>query len=130
MIFEAHADPRGRRRAIGRRSPRRAPPTAGFCYNDIVAMGATRALAAARHRGRARLRRVGFDDIVEAEHNAPPLTTVNADTRAMGARAAQSLLGMIDGARRRAACPSSATARLVVRESLRRRLAQDFKETV
>ncbi len=38
---------------------------------------------------------VGFDDIAEAEHNAPPLTTVSAETRDMGARCAESLLGLI-----------------------------------
>ena len=36
-------------------------------------------------------------DIDEAEHNAPPLTTVSAETRLMGARCAESLLGLIQG---------------------------------
>ena len=59
---------------------------------------------------------IGFDDIAEAEHNAPPLTTVNAETREIGARAAQSLLGVIDGADP-ATMSFIGASRLVVRES-------------
>ncbi len=59
---------------------------------------------------------VGFDDIDEAEHNAPPLTTVSADTRVMGARCADSLLGLIRGAEP-ADMSFTGETRLVVRES-------------
>ncbi|MGN8112905.1 LacI family DNA-binding transcriptional regulator [Labrys sp. 22185] len=95
-------------------SPHR--PTAAFCYNDIVAMGATRALGLRGIRVGVDFAVIGFDDIVEAEHNAPPLTTVNADTRIMGTRAARSLLGLIDGADPEA-MSFIGTTRLVVRES-------------
>lgn len=77
-------------------SPRR--PTAAFCYNDIVAIGAMRQLTKRGVRVGSEFSIVGFDDIVEAAQNAPPLTTVSASTRAMGARAAQGLLGLIGGA--------------------------------
>ena len=91
-------------------------PSAAFSYNDIVAMGAARALTLRGIKVGRDFALIGFDDIVEAEHNAPPLTTVNADTRDMGARAAESLLGII--ARR--GCRSMSfigDTRLVIRES-------------
>jgi len=103
-------------------------PTAAFCYNDIVAMGATRALALRGIRVGVDFAVVGFDDIVEAEHNAPPLTTVNADTRLMGTRAARSLLGLIDGADPEA-MSYTGTTRLVVRESCGAQRREIFKET-
>jgi len=47
------------------------PPTAFACYNDIVAMGATRALALRGIAVGRDIAVVGFDDIADAEHNAP-----------------------------------------------------------
>ena len=35
---------------------------------------------------------IGFDDIEEAKHNAPPLTTISADTRGLGSAPRESLL--------------------------------------
>jgi LacI family transcriptional regulator len=59
---------------------------------------------------------IGFDDIAEAEHNAPPLTTVNADTREMGARCAESLTRLIRG-EDPAGLSFAGRTRLIVRES-------------
>ena len=106
----------GGRLAIERTLSLARPPTAVLCYNDIVAIGATRELSA---RGIAPGRDfavVGFDDIAEAETNAPPLTTINADTRELGRRCAESLLGLI---RREdpAGLSFAGKARLIVRES-------------
>ena len=67
--------------------PRR--PTAAFCFNDIVAIGVTRALNLRGLRAGVDFAVIGFDDVIGAEHNLPPLTTVSADTRLMGARAAR-----------------------------------------
>ena len=58
-------------------------------------MGATRALTLRGFVVGQDFAVVGFDDIAAAEHNAPPLTTVSADTREMGIRCAESLLGLI-----------------------------------
>ena len=79
-------------------------------------MGATRELRARGIAAGRDIAVVGFDDIAEAAHNAPPLTTVSADTREMGARCAESLLGLI---RREdpAGLSFAGAARLVVRES-------------
>ncbi len=116
LIIESAPTRAGGRDAIERALAMAAPPTAVACYNDIVAMGATRALAAHGMTPGRDVAVVGFDDIAEAEHNAPPLTTVSADTREMGKRCAESLLGLI---RREdpAGLSFAGVARLVVRES-------------
>jgi LacI family transcriptional regulator len=95
-------------------SPKRA--TAFVCYNDIVAIGVTRELALNGIRPGIDVGVVGFDDIAEAEHNAPPLTTVNADTLRLGGFAAESLFGVIHGGRAQT-MSFIGTTRLVVRES-------------
>ncbi|WP_229674376.1 LacI family DNA-binding transcriptional regulator [Nakamurella endophytica] len=68
------------------------PPTAVFCINDIVAVGA---LNAARERGLAvpgDLTVVGFDDLDIASWPVFDLTTVRIDFAAMARRAAELLL--------------------------------------
>ncbi len=116
LIVESPPTRSGGRLAIERALSLPRPPTAVLCYNDIVAIGATRELdVRGIHPGRD-FGVVGFDDIAEAEYNAPPLTTINADTREMGRRCAESLLGLI---RREdpAGLFYAGEARLVVRES-------------
>lgn len=116
LIFEAPPTREGGRLAIERALAQAPSPTAFVCYNDIVAMGATRALAARGVTVGRDIAVVGFDDIAAAEHNAPPLTTVSADTREMGMRCAESLLGLI---RREdpAGLSFAGDSRLIVRES-------------
>src|SRR5436853_630285 len=89
LIFEVPPTRDGGRIAIGRALDSPQPPTAFACYNDIVAMGATRALALRGVVVGRDIAVIGFDDIADAEHNAPPLTTVSADTREMGMRCAE-----------------------------------------
>ena len=116
LIFEVPPTRDGGRVAIERALEGPQPPTAFACYNDIVAMGATRALALRGIAVGRDIAVVGFDDIADAEHNAPPLTTVSADTREMGMRCAEGLLGLI---RREdpASLSFAGDARLIVRES-------------
>jgi LacI family transcriptional regulator len=116
LTFETMPTREGGREAVERALAMSQPPTAVLCYNDIVAMGAARAFSTRGVRPGQDVAVVGFDDIAEAEHNAPPLTTVNADTRIMGARAAESLLGLIGGADP-AGLSFFGKSRLVVRES-------------
>ena len=40
---------------------------------------------------------VGFDDLPEAKHFLPPLTTVRQDFRALGARSVEVLLAALEG---------------------------------
>ncbi|WP_293868285.1 LacI family DNA-binding transcriptional regulator [uncultured Alsobacter sp.] len=116
LVFESMPTRDGGRQAVEASLAHPARPTAVMCYNDIVAMGATRALAMRGLRAGKDMAVVGFDDIDEAEHNAPPLTTVSAETRLMGARCAESLLGLIQGSDPQEMGFTGPT-RLVVRES-------------
>jgi LacI family transcriptional regulator len=116
LVFEAAPTRDGGREAIERALASSRPPKAVLCYNDIVAMGATHALAARGLVVGRDMAVVGFDDIAEAAHNAPPLTTVSADTREMGLRCAESLLGLIRG-EDPANLSFAGGTRLVVRES-------------
>jgi DNA-binding LacI/PurR family transcriptional regulator len=71
--------------------------TAVVCGNDQMALGLIHALA---DLGRAVPRDVsvvGFDDIPEAAHSLPPLTTVHQDFEAVGHLAVESLLGALEG---------------------------------
>ncbi len=75
------------------------PPTAIFCGNDVIALGA---LDAARARGVAvpdELSIVGFDDIPLARWESFQLTTVRQDLGELAATAARTLLGRIEGVR-------------------------------
>ncbi|MGN6551535.1 MAG: LacI family DNA-binding transcriptional regulator [Pararhizobium sp.] len=73
------------------------PPTAAMCFNDAVAFGAMLGL---RQRGREPGRDfavVGFDDVAEAEHYVPSLTSVSVDPIGLGERAAHAVLRMMQG---------------------------------
>ena len=85
-------------------------PTAVFCYNDRVAMGAFDALRCAGLEVPDDVAIVGFDNQeVIAAHLRPPLTTVGLPHYEIGARAVQVLLsqgtGSGDGAVHVVACP-------------------------
>lgn len=73
------------------------PPTAVFCGNDVLAVGA---LNRARDLGIAvpdDVSIIGFDDIELAQVAFPPLATVHVPHRDMGRIAAQSLVRMVKG---------------------------------
>jgi LacI family transcriptional regulator len=91
--------------------------TAVFCFNDIAAIGALRALKEAGLRVPEDVSVVGFDDILSAAYCTPSLTTVRQPLFEMGKRAAQILLERI--ASRDKAFPSEVvmSPELVVRES-------------
>lgn len=63
-----------------------------FCGNDQMAIGLMHALADARLLVPNDVCVVGFDDIPEAEHFSPPLTTVRQDFADLGARMMATLL--------------------------------------
>jgi DNA-binding LacI/PurR family transcriptional regulator len=66
--------------------------TAIFALNDLVALGALRALREAALPVPGACSVVGFDDIYPARHVTPSLTTVRQDAVGMGAQAAEALL--------------------------------------
>lgn len=69
--------------------------TAVFCFNDIAAIGAIRALKDAGLSVPGDVSVVGFDDIQSAAYATPSLTTVCQPLAAMGKRGAQVLLERI-----------------------------------
>ncbi|WKU03351.1 LacI family DNA-binding transcriptional regulator [Micromonospora sp. HUAS LYJ1] len=69
--------------------------TAVFALNDMVALGALRALREAGLQIPTACSVVGFDDIYAARHVTPGLTTVRQDAVGMGALAASALLGVL-----------------------------------
>lgn len=75
------------------------PPDAVFCFNDLLALGAMRALHEAGHRVPDDIAVVGFDDSEEGAYAAPSLTTISPDTVEIGRQAVNMLLGRIDGTR-------------------------------
>lgn len=91
-------------------------PTALFCFNDQMAIGA---MNVARVRGRQvprDLSIIGFDDISFARYTVPPLTTVAQPVREIGQETVRLLLGIIRG---ETMAPVSVILRhtLIVRES-------------
>jgi LacI family transcriptional regulator len=75
------------------------PPTAVFCFNDSMAMGAYRAAAERGVRIPDDLSVVGFDDHpLIASSLAPGLTTVGLPHYEMGEWAAETLLELAEGA--------------------------------
>jgi len=91
--------------------------TAIFCFNDIAAIGAIRALKDAGLRVPEDVSVVGFDDIQSAAYSTPSLTTVRQPLTEMGKRGAEILLERI--ANRDKEFPSEIVMapELVVRES-------------
>jgi LacI family transcriptional regulator len=91
--------------------------TAIFCFNDIAAMGAVRALADAGLSCPGDISVIGFDDIASAMYMTPSLTTVRQPLLRMGETAAQLLLRRIQNPAE--AYPDTVTfePELMVRES-------------
>ncbi len=72
-----------------------APFTAIFAFNDLSAMGAIVALREAGLDVPTRVSVVGFDDVMGASTNNPPLPTVRQPLQEMGRAAATALLQRI-----------------------------------
>lgn len=73
------------------------PPTAIFCQNDRMAIGATEAVKEAGLRIPRDMSVVGYDDEEISRHLHPRLTTIVLPHRAMGARAARRLAAVETG---------------------------------
>jgi LacI family transcriptional regulator len=69
-----------------------------FCYNDLVALGALRACAAAGYQVPADVAIAGFDDIMLAGVVSPALTTCHVPREELGTLAASMLLDCINEA--------------------------------
>ncbi|MFI9548928.1 LacI family DNA-binding transcriptional regulator [Streptomyces sp. NPDC052016] len=81
---------------LGRELAKNPEVTAVFVSNDQMALGVLRALHEAGRRVPEDVSVVGYDDIPEAAHFLPPLTTVRTDFSDIGIRALRVLLDRID----------------------------------
>jgi LacI family transcriptional regulator len=90
--------------------------TALFCYNDMAAIGAIRALVDRGLRVPEDVSVVGFDDIQSAAYHNPSLTTIRQPLQQMGLTAARILLQRIRG---QATFPETVSIlpELIIRES-------------
>jgi DNA-binding LacI/PurR family transcriptional regulator len=71
-------------------------PDAVFCLNDLLALGAMSALAAAGIRVPEDMAVAGFDDIEEASFSSPTLTTIAPDKEAIAQKAVTLLARRLD----------------------------------
>lgn len=95
---------------------RRARPSAVFAFNDRMAIGAMSAIHEAGLKIPDDVAIVGFDDLTSlAQFSNPPLTTIAAPWRDIGAKAATSLADIISGKELRPRLTFA--TRLVVRQS-------------
>ena len=91
-------------------------PTAVFCFNDQMAIGAMDSL---RRRGVSipdEVSVVGFDDIPFARYTVPPLTTVAQPVREIGQETVRLLLAIVRG-HTQSAVSVILPHKLIVRES-------------
>jgi len=91
--------------------------TAIFCFNDIAAIGAIRALKDAGLSVPGDVSVVGFDDIQSAEYATPSLTTVRQPLVEMGRRGAQVLLERIAASNKDLPTEIVMAPELIARES-------------
>ncbi|MGW0707202.1 LacI family DNA-binding transcriptional regulator [Streptomyces sp. NPDC002643] len=82
---------------LGRRLAAEPDVTAVFVSNDQMALGLLRALHEAGRRVPDDVSVVGYDDIPEAAHLLPPLTTIRTDFSSIGTRALRLLVAQLDG---------------------------------
>lgn len=73
------------------------PPTAVFCYNDMTALGAMRAIRMKGLRIPEDISVAGYDDLFVASYTDPPLTTVRQPMRRMGQLAMENLIKLMTG---------------------------------
>lgn len=72
------------------------PPTALFCFNDMMAIGVLSGLHQAGLRVPEDLSVVGFDNIKLSSYTTPPLTTLDQPKHYIGEEAARLLLDLLD----------------------------------
>ncbi|QJR34644.1 LacI family DNA-binding transcriptional regulator [Gemmatimonas groenlandica] len=92
-------------------------PTAVFCANDLMAIGALKQALTVGLSLPADLSVVGCDDIELARYVTPELTTISVPARELGARAARLLLQLIEQSTQRVSASRLLPVRLVTRGS-------------
>lgn len=91
LVLPSHASRQGGRDVVRQILKHSNPPTAIFCYNDIVAFGVMLGLKEAGLEPGRDIAVVGYDNVEESAVTHPSLTTVMASPKLVGTRAAELL---------------------------------------
>lgn len=95
----------------------REPPDAVFCFNDLLALGALRALSEQGVRVPEEVAVVGWDDIEDGRYSTPTLTTISPDKQQIAAVAVDFLASRLHGERDEPPREATAEFSLLARES-------------
>jgi DNA-binding LacI/PurR family transcriptional regulator len=123
FIIRAVPGPEGGEEQMSRllQMPRR--PTAVFCYDDLLALGALKAIRKAKLDIPADISVVGFDDVFVSSFTYPPLTTIRQPMKSMGRRAMTILLELLSRPAEETRAENwhvKVSGKLVIRESTAR----------
>lgn len=117
LVVSGGFEEAGGRRAMRELLQLNPRPTALFAANDVMALGAMKAVKRAGLRVPEDVALVGFDDVPLAQHVEPALTTVHQPIYQVGRRAAETLLSHISEGEDARPVRHVVRTRLVVRES-------------
>ncbi len=115
LVVHGNGKPEGGRQAMEKLLSLPTPPTAVFCYNDMSALGALRALYGHGINVPDDISLVGFDDLAIASYTSPLLTTVGQPKQQMGRMAMETMLKLISGVDTKANI--KVDGELIIRES-------------
>ena len=96
--------------------------TACFAYDDLVALGAMKAIQEEGKRIPEDFSIVGFDDNLPVQYPYPPLTTVRQPVREMGGRAVNLLLDSILSGGKKPAETVVFPLKLIIRQTTKKRI--------
>lgn len=74
-------------------------PTAIFCGNDSIAMGAYKAIRENKLKIPEDISIIGFNDLKLSQYSIPPLTTIKIDTKLIAQETVNSLIELLEGKR-------------------------------
>ena len=74
-------------------------PTAVFCGNDSIAMGAYKAIRENKLKIPEDISIIGFNDLKLSQYSIPPLTTIKIDTKLIAQETVNSLIELLKGKR-------------------------------
>ncbi|AMD95250.1 LacI family DNA-binding transcriptional regulator [Leptotrichia sp. oral taxon 847] len=74
-------------------------PTAVFCGNDSIAMGAYKAIRENKLKIPEDVSIIGFNDLKLSQYSIPPLTTIKIDTKLIAQETVNSLIELLEGKR-------------------------------
>lgn len=95
-------------------------PTALFADNDLIAMGAMRALSEKGYRIPEDISIIGFDDMPFCEMSSPRLSTVYVDKQGMGALAVKQVIENIKKGTKKSITKTQVATKLITRDSVAR----------